>query len=143
MQNARKAGVYNVIILLSQENEMANKNKLMIPPQGGLLRDFILWVKLILRLVGDKRISPWLKLIPIAGLVYLISPIDLIPDIVFPIIGELDDVAILWITNYLFVELCPQEIVNEHLKALNANRIRTGEEDIIEGETVVVKDVRK
>jgi uncharacterized membrane protein YkvA (DUF1232 family) len=122
---------------------MANKNKLMIPPQGGMVRDFILRVKLILRLVGDKRISPWLKLIPIGGLLYLISPIDLIPDIAFPIIGELDDAAVLWITNYFFVELCPPEIVNEHLKALSASRSSVDDDDIVEGEAVEIKGVKK
>jgi uncharacterized membrane protein YkvA (DUF1232 family) len=122
---------------------MADKKNLMIPPQGGVVRDFILRVKLILRLVGDKRISPWLKLIPIAGLVYLISPIDLIPDIALPIIGELDDAAVLWITNYFFVELCPPEIVREHLKALTASTGSTDDEDIVEAETIEIKNAKK
>jgi uncharacterized membrane protein YkvA (DUF1232 family) len=122
---------------------MADRNKLMIPPQGSVVRDFILRVKLILRLVGDKRINPWLKLIPVGGLLYLISPIDLIPDIALPIIGELDDAAVLWITNYFFVELCPPEIVREHVKALSANINSADDEDIVEAESVEFKDVKK
>jgi uncharacterized membrane protein YkvA (DUF1232 family) len=123
---------------------MADKKNIMIPPQGGVVRDFILRVKLILRLIGDKRVSPWLKIIPIGGLLYLISPIDLIPDIALPIIGELDDAAVLWITNYFFVELCPPEVVREHVKALSAS---TGtvddDDDIVEAESVEIKDVKK
>ena len=115
----------------------------MIPPQGGMVRDFILRVKLILRLVGDKRVNPWLKLIPVAGLLYLISPIDLIPDIAFPIIGELDDAAVLWITNYFFVELCPPEIVNEHLKALSAKTGAKDDEEIVDADSVEFKDGKK
>jgi uncharacterized membrane protein YkvA (DUF1232 family) len=103
---------------------MATKRDIMIPPQGGMIRDFVLRVKLILRLLGDRRVSPWLKIIPVAGLAYLVSPIDLIPDIVLPVIGELDDAAVLWLTNYLFIELCPPEIVAEHVKALGANTAR-------------------
>ncbi len=122
---------------------MADKKNLMIPPQGGVVRDFILRVKLILRLIGDKRVNPWLKIIPIGGLLYLISPIDLIPDIALPIIGELDDAAVLWITNYFFVELCPPEIVREHVKALNANRSAADDDDIIEAESVEIKDTKK
>ena len=122
---------------------MADKKRLMIPPQGGMVRDFILRVKLILRLVGDKRVNPWLKLIPIAGVVYLISPIDLIPDIAFPIIGELDDAAVLWITNYFFVELCPPEIVSEHLKALSANPSVNDEDEIVDADSVEFKDAKK
>ncbi len=122
---------------------MANKKNLMIPPQGGMIRDFVLRVKLILRLIGDRRISPWLKAIPIAGIVYLISPIDIISDIALPVIGELDDAAILWLTNYLFIELCPPEIVQEHVRALNASAAQRRDEDIVEGETVEIKDHRK
>jgi uncharacterized membrane protein YkvA (DUF1232 family) len=121
---------------------MADKKHLMIPPQGGMVRDFILRVKLILRLIGDKRVSPWLKLIPIAGLVYLVSPIDLIPDVVFPIIGELDDAAVLWLTNYFFIELCPPEIVSEHLRAINATA-SLKDDDIVDADSVEVKNEKK
>jgi uncharacterized membrane protein YkvA (DUF1232 family) len=122
---------------------MADKRDIMIPPQGGLIRDFILRVKLIVRLIGDRRVNPWLKIIPVAGLVYLISPLDIIPDIMLPVIGELDDAAVLWLTNYLFIELCPPEIVQEHVKALNANTIRPEDDDIVEAESVEIKDKRK
>ncbi len=122
---------------------MADKKDIIIPPQGGVVRDFILRVKLILRLIGDKRVSPWLKIIPIAGIAYLISPLDLIPDIALPIIGELDDAAILWLTNAVFIELCPPEVVNEHVKALGANTRHSDDEDVIDAESVEIKDHRK
>ena len=122
---------------------MADKRDIMIPPQGGVIRDFILRIKLILRLIGDRRVNPWLKVIPVAGLAYLISPFDLIPDIMLPVIGELDDAAILWLTNYLFIELCPPEIVNEHVKALSANISRDEDDDIIEAESVEIKERKK
>ena len=122
---------------------MADKRDIMIPPQGGVIRDFVLRVKLIVRLIGDKRINPWLKVIPVAGLVYLISPFDLIPDIMLPVIGELDDAAILWLTNYLFIEMCPPEIVQEHVKALSANTSRDEDDEVIEAESVEIKEKRK
>ncbi len=122
---------------------MANKRDLMIPPQGGMLRDFVLRVKLILRLLGDRRVSFWLKIIPIAGVAYLISPLDLIPDIALPVIGELDDAAILWLTNYLFIELCPQDVVKEHVKALSANTSAEDHDDVIDADSVEVKDNNK
>ena|SRR5512143_4157725 len=122
---------------------MADKRDLMIPPQGGMIRDFILRVKLILRLIGDRRVNPWLKIIPVAGLAYLVSPLDIIPDIMLPVVGELDDAAILWLTNYLFIELCPPEIVNEHVKAITASSRREEDEDVIDAESVDIKDTRK
>jgi uncharacterized membrane protein YkvA (DUF1232 family) len=122
---------------------MADKRDIMIPPQGGIIRDFVLRVKLIVRLIGDRRVNPWLKVIPVAGLAYLISPLDIIPDIMLPVIGELDDAAILWLTNYLFIELCPPEIVAEHVKALNANLKRADEDDVIDAESVEIKERRR
>src|SRR5512140_35403 len=121
---------------------MANKRDIIIPPQGGVIRDFVLRVKLIVRLIGDRRVSPWLKIIPVAGLAYLISPFDLIPDIVLPVIGELDDAAILWLTNYLFIELCPPEIVDEHVKAITANIRHSDDDDVIDAESVEIKEKR-
>ncbi len=122
---------------------MADKRDIIIPPQGGMIRDFIMRVKLIVRLIGDKRVSPWLKIIPVAGIAYLISPIDIIPDIMLPVIGELDDAAILWLTNYLFIELCPPDIVNEHVKAITASSRRDDDDDVIDAESVEIKDRRK
>ena len=119
---------------------MAHKRDLTIPPQGGVLRNLIMRVRLILRLLGDRRISPWLKIIPVLGLLYLVSPMDLIPDIALPVIGELDDAAVLWLTNYLFVELCPPAIVQEHVAALTGGRGTTQAEDIVDAESVEVTE---
>jgi uncharacterized membrane protein YkvA (DUF1232 family) len=121
---------------------MAEK-KLMIPPQGGVVREFVLRVKLIVRLIRDRRVNPWLKIIPIAGVVYLITPMSIIPDIVLPVIGELDDAAVLWITNYLFIELCPPEIVSEHVKALSAKTGTKDGEEIVDADSVEFKDGKK
>jgi uncharacterized membrane protein YkvA (DUF1232 family) len=122
---------------------MADKKDLMIPPQGGMLRDFVLRVKLIVRLVGDRRVSFWLKIIPVAGLLYLISPIDLIPDIALPIIGELDDAAVLWLTNSLFIELCPPAIVREHVRALSPAESSQESADVIDADSVVIGDKKQ
>jgi uncharacterized membrane protein YkvA (DUF1232 family) len=121
---------------------MGEIKDIMIPPQGGLVRDLIMRIRLILRLIGDRRVSPWLKIIPIAGVVYLVSPIDIIPDIVFPIVGELDDAAILWLTNYLFIELCPPEIVQQHVKALTAGTSKPREDDVVDAESVEIHDAK-
>jgi uncharacterized membrane protein YkvA (DUF1232 family) len=109
-----------------------------------MLRDFMLRVKLIFRLLGDRRVSPWLKIIPVAGIAYLLSPLDLIPDIALPIIGELDDAAILWLTNYLFIELCPPNVVQEHVKKLTSNLdIVDGQDNVVDADSVEVKEEQK
>jgi len=119
---------------------MAEKRDLIVPPQGGVLRNLIMRVRLILRLLGDRRVSVWLKIIPVVGLLYLVSPLDLIPDIALPVIGELDDAAVLWLTNYLFVELCPPAIVQEHVKALTGGGDPTPTDDIVDADSVEVTE---
>ena len=102
---------------------MATKKtgKVVVPPQGGMLRSFVARLKLITRLMGDRRVSGFLKLLPVASLAYLISPFDLAPGVVLPVIGVLDDAAILWIGSTLFVELCPPNVVDEHMQELSSN----------------------
>ena len=83
--------------------------------------------------MADRRVSPFLKLIPIGTLAYLF-----IPDLV---IGPLDDAAIIGLGIYIFVELCPPEIVEEHRAAL-ARTIpgqwqdpqQTGDDEIVDAE---------
>ncbi len=95
----------------------------IIPSEGSFLENITFRVKLVFRLLLDRRINPLIKLIPIAAVIYLISPFD-IP-------GPVDDVAILWAGSYFFIELCPPEIVQEHVDAL---------ESVVEGEFREVTD---
>ena len=66
--------------------------KIVVPAQGGMTRDVVNRLKLIFKLMGDSRVSPLVKLIPVGALVYLISPIDVIMGI--PGVSALDDAAI-------------------------------------------------
>jgi len=79
-------------------------------PKGGMLEDVTLRIKLILRLMGDGRVNIFLKALPVVSLVYLVFP-DLV-------LGPIDDMAIIWLGAYLFVELCPPDVVQEHINAL-------------------------
>jgi len=114
------------------------KTKKLMIPQGGMLRDFILRLKLIGRLMGDSRISFFLKLLPVASIAYLISPVDLAPGVIFPVIGVLDDAAVLWIGSTLFVELCPPVVVKEHMDELQSNLDEA--DDVIDAEATDVND---
>ncbi len=118
---------------------------IMIPPQGGMLRDLVMRFKLILRLMGDHRINFLLKLLPIGSLAYLISPIDLVSGIVLPVIGALDDAAILWLGLYLFLELCPPDVVQEHVKRLasNVDIVERRGEDVVDADAVDLPEDKK
>ncbi len=121
---------------------MNNKSpRSIIPSQGGILQELTLRTKLIFRLIGDRRVSPWVKLIPIAGLIYWISPVDLIMGI--PGLAAVDDVAILWFAHYMFIELCPPEVVREITSSLVINNnivddVKAQPDDIVDGEATDV-----
>jgi uncharacterized membrane protein YkvA (DUF1232 family) len=116
---------------------MANKksSKVMVPAQDGMFRPAIIRFKLIMRLLGDRRVSPWVKLIPIGALIYLISPIDLIMGI--PGLAAMDDAAVLWFGSSLFVDLCPPTVVKEHMQELTSN-MDDDSDDIVDAETTDV-----
>ncbi len=86
---------------------------------AGLLAEILKQGRLILRLLGDRRVPIWPKLIIPATIAYILSPIDLLSD---PIIGlgQLDDIAVFLIGLKLFIELCPSRIVREHLEDLSS-----------------------
>jgi uncharacterized membrane protein YkvA (DUF1232 family) len=98
---------------------MAKKTRDFLSTQNsGFFQDLVVRLKLILRLMADRRVNFLLKLMPVAALIYLISPVDLAPGLAFPVIGALDDAAVLWLGFTLFTSLCPDEVVQEHIKAL-------------------------
>jgi uncharacterized membrane protein YkvA (DUF1232 family) len=111
--------------------------KFIVPAQGGAMRGFVQRLKLIGRLMADSRVNIFLKVLPLASLGYLFLPADLIP--VVPFISALDDAAILWIGSTLFVELCPEDVVKEHMQALESNLDDTSG-DIVDAEATDIND---
>ncbi|MFU8771439.1 MAG: hypothetical protein ACNA8H_03355 [Anaerolineales bacterium] len=87
-------------------------NRTVTPYRGGVFFDLMNRVRLILRLIRDRRVSFLIKLLPIGSFIYLIVYPDLAP-------GPVDDAAIIWLGMYAFVELCPPEVVQEHMAALD------------------------
>ncbi len=98
---------------------MANNRKAVSSQSSAPFQELILRARLILRLMGDRRVSIFLKLLPVAAAIYVISPIDLLPGAVVPVLGVLDDALAIWLGTTLFVSLCPDEVVKEHLNALH------------------------
>lgn len=120
---------------------MANKktDKITVRSDGGMLRDLVLRIKLIVRLMGDRRVNPFLKLLPVASLVYLFFPFDLIS--VIPGVSALDDVAIVSLGSYMFVEFCPPDVVEEHMRQLTSNMDAVGGlDDVVDAEAVEIED---
>jgi uncharacterized membrane protein YkvA (DUF1232 family) len=97
---------------------MANEKKVVqVGEAAGILAEIIKNIKLIWRLLKDGRVPSWLKMIIPATLLYLLFPVDIVPDIA-PGLGQLDDIAVILLGLKLFVEMCPDEIVRQHLDEL-------------------------
>jgi uncharacterized membrane protein YkvA (DUF1232 family) len=106
--------------------------------QGGVVRNTLNQVKLIARLIADKRVNLFAKLIPLGALAYLFFPFD--GDLVLPVIGLVDDAMLLWLGTYVFVEICPPEVVEEHKKALEGTVTKPDQNEIVDAEVTDVKD---
>jgi len=91
------------------------------PLRVKILSEFVIHIKLVFRLMKDKRINPFLKILPFGGLIYLI-----IPDL---LVGPIDDAALLLGGSYLFLELCPQKIIDEHLQQLRLDSSKDQTDD--------------
>jgi len=97
------------------------KNKLAPIDKAGkqlsLLEGFVKQLKLIWLLFRDGRVSNWVKMVIPLSLLYLISPIDFLPDVILGL-GQLDDIGVILLGMALFVKLCPPEIVEQYLMQL-------------------------
>lgn len=112
---------------------MSDKSLRTTPTDFGFVRELILQIKLSYRLMTDKRVNPFLKILPIASVIYLFVPFDLAP--IFPV----DDVAIVSLGFYSFIEFCPKNVVEEHLRDLRGVSQSTAmevtpTEDVIDAE---------
>src|SRR5512136_1395983 len=62
------------------------------------------------RLMWDSRVPASAKLVPILTVLYILSPIDLVPDVIVGL-GQLDDLAILLLGTQLFIAVSPKDVV--------------------------------
>lgn len=70
-------------------------------------------VRLLGRLLKDSRVPTAEKALFLAAIVYVISPIDLIPDI-FPFIGQVDDIYMVSLSLLRLVNRTNADVVREH-----------------------------
>jgi uncharacterized membrane protein YkvA (DUF1232 family) len=76
--------------------------------------------RLFLSLFTDRRVPLWLKICAGAGAIYVISPLDIIPDSVTGI-GYLDDIIMVVLLLQTFIEMSPDDVVYEHCVKLGIN----------------------
>jgi uncharacterized membrane protein YkvA (DUF1232 family) len=77
--------------------------------------------RLCWRLWHDHRVPKYLKGMVIAALLYVLSPVDLIPEFFVPLVGQLDDATLLLLASYLLIRWSPEEVVSEHMASISTN----------------------
>jgi uncharacterized membrane protein YkvA (DUF1232 family) len=111
---------------MSDEMQIGNKEEQMETTESTLdprVKDPGFWkeiweqIRLVWRLLRDNEVPVYLKLLPVAAVLYVLLPTDLIPDIFIPI-GQLDDITAVFLGAKMFIEMSPQDIVNRHIRTM-------------------------
>ncbi|HSH02932.1 MAG TPA: YkvA family protein [Anaerolineae bacterium] len=89
-----------------------------------------LWnrLRLVWYLLMDPETPLVLKIVPVLTMAYVISPIDLIADVI-PVLGQFDDITVLLVGLKIFIDMSPPHLVAKHLQAL-----RQGQADLALGD---------
>ncbi len=85
---------------------------------GRIGKLFLLWRSL----AKDKRTPMATKVFPWAALLYLLLPIDLVPDFL-PILGQLDDIGIIVLLVSIALKVIPKSLWNEHKATINQSNV--------------------
>jgi len=120
---------------------MTEERKPVATPDRGAIAQAVRTIRLVWRLLNDSRVSAFPKLIIPAALVYVISPIDALPDMILGL-GQLDDIGVIMLSIAMFIEFCPRPIVQEHRHALDADTSApaSDNENVIDGSYHVLDD---
>jgi uncharacterized membrane protein YkvA (DUF1232 family) len=93
------------------------KTKVKRREARGRMSNFLMFlpnmVKLLGRLLKDTRVPGAEKALFVAAIVYVISPIDFIPD-VFPFIGQVDDIYVVALTLLRLINRSDASVVRQH-----------------------------
>jgi uncharacterized membrane protein YkvA (DUF1232 family) len=82
------------------------------------------YARVVWGIVRDPRTPIGLKAILAAAVAYVVSPLDLVPDMI-PIIGQADDLTVVLLVLDLFIQNAPPEVRRDHLE-----RARNGTADL-------------
>lgn len=79
-------------------------------------------------LITDRRVPWYVKAIPFFLVIYLASPIDLIPDFI-PVLGQLDDLGVVLAALWLMVRLVPRTAVDSLIAEAAGLQVPSDKED--------------
>ena len=98
---------------------------------GGLVDDLLLVWKLML----DPDVPGYLKMLPVAVGLYILSPVDFLPEAVLGPFGLLDDPLAALVGLKAFINFVPKDIVDRY-NGSGAGRSTADDSNVVEGEYV-------
>jgi uncharacterized membrane protein YkvA (DUF1232 family) len=98
--------------LVEVESALRNRAK-----EPGFWREIWQQVRLVVYLLRDPEVPFYLKLLPLAALLYVLFPFDLLPDLA-PILGQVDDLTAVLVSSKVFVEMAPPALVAHYMKLI-------------------------
>jgi uncharacterized membrane protein YkvA (DUF1232 family) len=85
------------------------------------LRALVSHLGLTARLLREPLVPRLTKVLPFLAVLYVILPLDFVPDFL-PVLGQLDDLGVILLAVEGFLRLCPTEAVEFHRAAIAQGR---------------------
>jgi uncharacterized membrane protein YkvA (DUF1232 family) len=93
------------------------------------------FLRLVWRLIRDRRVSVFTKIIPLLALIYLISPYDFVGDRI-PVLGQFDDLIVITVLLLLFIAASPAHVVADLTIGKKLRDLQNRKNGDSEGKTV-------
>lgn len=81
----------------------------------GLIKRAPHYARLLLGMIADSRVSLFDRLLVVASVVYVISPLDLIPDVI-PLLGQVDDLVLVITAVSRLFDRAARDVIASHWK---------------------------
>ncbi len=75
--------------------------------------------RLYWRLFKDRRVPVRAKAVLIAAALYVLSPLDFVPELFNPLFGIIDDLGVILLAARWFISLCPPDVVHERVREIS------------------------
>ena len=85
----------------------------------GFFREVWQQIRLVYYLLRDPEVPFYWKLVPFTAVLYLLWPVDFLPDLIVGL-GQLDDVTALLVGAKIFIEMAPPHVVARYMEQIQA-----------------------
>lgn len=86
----------------------------------GFFREVWQQARLVYYLLRDPEVPFYWKLVPFAAVLYLLWPVDFLPDLA-PVLGQLDDLTALLVSSKVFIEMAPPHVVARYMEQIRVS----------------------